>query len=169
MSRKSFLSFWLEAIGVIVGGYSLFSLTQSIFEFGLTEFFGRLTDVYRGVFHPIMRVAEPPLEWLAMRLGWSLPVSWPDFGIFYLVIAGATARVHARPGGRMPAAFRIAAALLHGLLWLALLMALPIAIALNKKRGSTFRASLSHYWDILLQIAYAFTALFAFLALNAIG
>ncbi len=169
MAKKSTASFWLEAIGVLVGAYSLFSLSQSAFEFGLSNLFDRLTDFYRAVFHPIAGVAEPHLNWLVSRFGLSLPTAWPDFAVFYFVIAGAVIRVHAGSDRHTPAIIRLATSILHGLFWLVLALIAPIAIALHKDTLAAAGRVFTHYRDVFLQIVYVFVALIIFLALNAYG
>jgi hypothetical protein len=167
MNKKSNSAFWLEAIGILVGGFSLFSLTNSIFEFGLSDIFDRLTTFYRLTFHPIVGAIEPPLEWATNRIGLALPSAWQDVVVFYIIIGGAVTRVHAKEKGDRLGLIKMALALGSDLLWVIGAILLPFMLILQNERGVFLRKTFSHYKDVFVQILYALLALAVFLALNA--
>lgn len=167
MRSKANASFWFEGIGILVGGFSLFSLVNTGFEFGLSDLFARFTSLYRSVFHPIAGVAEPLLRTIANYLGFSLPAYWRDLTIFYLVVAGAVARVHSRDNERRPLAARLILSTLQGIAWIAPFLFLPFMLAGSRKTRAAARTTLTHYKDVTAQIIYAIVALLIFLAVNA--
>lgn len=168
MRGRSNASFWLEGISILVGGFSLFSLANTAFEFGLSDFVARFTSLCRSVFHPIIGVAEPVLRTISTRLGFDLPAYWRDFTVFYLVIGGAVVRVHARDE-RLAFPVRLLFASLRGIAWIVPLLVLPFMLAASKKSRAAARTTIAHYKDVIAQIIYAGAALLIFLAVNAYG
>jgi hypothetical protein len=80
--------------GILVGGMSLFILSQTAFEFGFSEALGMVVGYYQALIYPIVGLLlEPPLRWLLSLTHWPLPESWKDWAVIYIVFAASYYRM----------------------------------------------------------------------------
>jgi hypothetical protein len=69
---------WFEGLGALPGGFSLFSLMQKLFGFGLAAILKGLVSFYSTVFHPIAEVISSGLHWVFALISIKLPHIPPD-------------------------------------------------------------------------------------------
>jgi len=83
---------WFEALGVILGGFSLFSLVQKLFGFGLASILKDLINFYRAVFYPIADAITSALQGTFALLSIQFPHIPQDIVVTYVLIGAALCR-----------------------------------------------------------------------------
>lgn len=90
------MALWFRWLGVLLGAISLFSLSQKLWNFGISSVFSDILSFYRTLFHPAAELIISGLRWVLASISVKLPNIPADAVVIYMLFCAAASRTAIR-------------------------------------------------------------------------